>query len=106
MRLALKWIICCLLASLSGAVVLALGRDAACTPSFPLRPPWLGADAAYSIPLPDGRDVWIFGDTLYGEKRLVTGEVPQMVHNSFGISRCEAGRWKIDYAIKRDANGN
>ena len=106
MRLALKWMICCLLASLSGAVVLAQGRDAACTPSFPLRPPWLGADAAYSIPLPDGRDVWIFGDTLYGEKRLVTGEVPQMVHNSFGISRCEAGRWKIDYAIKRDANGN
>ena len=49
---------------------------------------------------------WIFGDTLYGDKRVVTGEVPAMVHNSLGISRCENGKWNIDYAIKRDAKGN
>ena len=77
-----------------------------CTPSFPLRAPWLGADAAYSIPLPDGRDVWIFGDTLYGEKRQVTGTVPEMVHNTLGISTCENGKWNINYAIKKDAKGN
>ena len=77
-----------------------------CTPSFPLRAPWLGADAAYSIPLPDGRDVWIFGDTLYGEKRQVAGTVPEMVHNTLGISTCENGKWNINYAIKKDAKGN
>lgn len=106
MRLALKWIVSCLLGVLFVAMASAQGRDSACTPSFSLQPPWLGADAAYSIPLPDGRDVWIFGDTLYGEKRLVKGEEPDMVHNSIGISTCENGKWKIDYTIKRDAKGN
>ena len=45
-------------------------KASVCTPSFPLEHGkalgWQGADAAYSTPLPDGRDVWIFGDTLYG----------------------------------------
>jgi uncharacterized protein DUF4185 len=106
MRLVVKWTVFFVFALLSGVSVFAQGRDSACTPSFPLSPPWLGADAAYSIPMPDGRDVWIFGDTLYGDKRIVTGEVPAMVHNSLGISRCENGKWTIDYAIKRDAKGN
>ena len=99
MRLAVKWTVCFVFALLCGVSMFAQGRDSACTPSFPLSPPWLGADAAYSIPLPDGRDVWIFGDTLYGDKRVVAGEVPAMVHNSLGISRCENGKWSIDYAI-------
>jgi hypothetical protein len=74
-----------------------------CTPSFPLRQPWLGADDAYSIPLPDGRDVWIFGDTLYGKQRLVHGDAPEMVRNSIGVSTCKAGQWNIDYTIRHDA---
>lgn len=76
-----------------------------CTPQFGLTAPWQGADAAYSIPLHDGRDVWIFGDTLYGDKREVTGQEPLMVHNSIGISTCRDGEWKIAYSIKRDADG-
>ena len=72
---------------------------------FPCDQPWQGADAAYSIPLPDGRDVWIFGDTLYGDKRLVIGEEPRMVHNTVGMSTCENGKWKIDYTFHHDANG-
>lgn len=87
----------------------AAGRDSACTPSFPLEHGkplgWLGADAAYSIPLPDGRDVWIFGDTLYGEKRVVNGNDPQMVRNSIGISTCHAAKWKLNYVIRKDAQG-
>lgn len=77
-----------------------------CTPSFSAQTPWQGADAAYSIPLKDGRVVWIFGDTLYGDKREVSGQEPVMVHNSIGISTCKNGTWKIDYSIKRDAKGN
>ena len=54
-----------------------VGTDAAarCLPSFPFQDGWLGADAAYSIPLPDGRSVWIFGDTLYGERGSLMGMI-------------------------------
>lgn len=74
-----------------------------CTPQFPLRAPWLGADAAYSIPLPDGRSVWIFGDTLYGDKRSVNGEDPRMVRNSIGISSCDGDKWNLKYVIRKGA---
>jgi hypothetical protein len=81
-----------------------------CNVSFPLESGkplgWQGADAAYSVPLPDGRDVWIFGDTLYGPERRVVGQTPQMVHNSLGISTCEDGQWHLRYVIKHDASGN
>ncbi|MGA7887176.1 MAG: DUF4185 domain-containing protein [Acidobacteriaceae bacterium] len=88
----------------------AANPDAACTPRFPLqtgtRNGWLGADAAYSIPLPTGEDVWIFGDTLYGKGRVVHGNNPVMVHNTIGISTCAQGKWKIRYFIRKDAQGN
>jgi hypothetical protein len=77
----------------------------ACTPKFGPTPPWLGGDAAYSIPLPDGRDVWIFGDTLYGNKRAVHGNNPEMVNNTIGISTCKDGNWDIKYTIRRGADG-
>jgi hypothetical protein len=81
-----------------------------CTPEFPLQHAmtrgWLGADAAYSISLPDGRDVWIFGDTLHGEHRVVVDNTPAMVRNSIGISTCDRGRWKLDYVIRKDAQGH
>lgn len=66
---------------------------------------WQGADAAYSIPLPDGRDVWIFGDTLYGKQRVVNGNDPRMVHNSLGVSTCKGGRWSVRYILRHDAEG-
>lgn len=85
-------------------------RASECNASFPLESGkhlgWEGADAAYSIPLPDGRDVWIFGDTLYGPERRVVGQTPQMVHNSLGISTCNDGRWHLQYVVKHDASGN
>lgn len=76
-----------------------------CEPSFPFAEGWLGADIAYSIPLKDGRDLWIFGDSLYGAERKAVGNDPRMVRNSVGISTCKNGKWKIDYSIRRDANG-
>jgi hypothetical protein len=81
-----------------------------CKPAFPLEAGktlgWEGGDAAYTVPLSDGRDVWIFGDTLYGSEREVTGHIPRMTHNSLGISSCDAnGKWSIRYAVKRDAAG-
>ncbi|HYG99043.1 MAG TPA: DUF4185 domain-containing protein [Terriglobales bacterium] len=79
--------------------------ESGCTPSFPLKEGWQGGDAAYSIPLADGRNVWIFGDTLYGKERVVHGTEPRMVHNSIGISTCRNGEFHIEYAIKQDAAG-
>jgi hypothetical protein len=76
-----------------------------CEPSFPLAHGWLGADIAYSIPLEGGRDLWIFGDTLYGPERKVVDDDPRMVRNSIGISTCKDGRWNIDYKIRRDPKG-
>ena len=88
----------------------AAPSQSVCTPAFYLEQDnalgWLGADAAYSVPLRDGRDVWIFGDTLYGEKRVVRGNDPQMVRNSIGISTCDAdGHWHLTYVIRKDAQG-
>jgi hypothetical protein len=77
-----------------------------CTPSFPFKESWWGADAAYSIPLPDGRSIWIFGDTLYGDERVVEGDKPRMVRNSIGVSTCDDGAvWKVDYIIRRGEEG-
>ncbi|MGB6386055.1 MAG: DUF4185 domain-containing protein [Terriglobales bacterium] len=90
----------------SAGVMLAENTHFDCVPSFPFQQHWQGADAAYSIPLRDGRVVWIFGDTLYGDERLVAGEEPRMVHNTIGISTCKDGKWKIDYTIKKDAKDN
>jgi hypothetical protein len=89
--------------------VLAHAAGRSCTPQFPLQQGlargWLGADAAYSIPLSDGRDVWIFGDTLFGQQRAVHDTTPTMVRNSIGISTCIDGHWKLDYVIRKDAEG-
>jgi hypothetical protein len=76
-----------------------------CTPAFPFKDSWWGADAAYSIPLPDGRAVWIFGDTLYGDRRVVEGNEPRMVRNSIGISTCNDRGWKVDYVIRKNDKG-
>jgi hypothetical protein len=76
-----------------------------CTPSFSFKDSWWGADAAYSIPLPDGRSVWIFGDTLYGDRRVVEGNEPRMVRNSIGISTCNDRGWKVDYVIRKGDKG-
>jgi hypothetical protein len=90
----------------STRVMLAENTHFNCVPSFPFQQEWQGADAAYSIPLQDGRVAWVFGDTLYGDERLVTGEEPRMVHNTIGISTCKDGKWTIDYTIKKDAKGS
>jgi len=61
---------------------------------------WLGADVASSVPLADGRIVWIFGDTLLGSVRsdcpapldycdrdVREGEADGMIASSIGIMR-------------------
>jgi hypothetical protein len=66
--------------------------------SFPDQKRWLGADDAYSIPLEDGRSLWLFGDTFIG----AMPESPRtaksaFIRNSIGISTCSAGKCTIEY---------
>jgi hypothetical protein len=104
-RIAIGVVIALLLLS-SAAPLCAQEKSASdCTPVFPFKDSWWGADAAYSIPLPDGRSVWIFGDTLYGDRRVVEGKDPRMVRNSIGISSCDGRGWQIDYVIRRGDKG-
>lgn len=103
------WLAAVLITALSCGSAWAAGPDASCTPNFPLQSGvtngWQGGDVGYSIPLKDGRDLWIFGDTLYGKQRVVHGNIPQMVHSSLGLSTCTNGKWKVRYFIQRDAKG-
>jgi hypothetical protein len=47
---------------------------------------WTGGDVAYSIRLPDNRDLWLFGDTFLGEVNPDRSRAPQgFVNNSFVI---------------------
>src|SRR6266567_2680823 len=86
------------------SVAQAPGPDASCAPKFPFLDQWLGSDVGSSVRLPDGRDFWIFGDTLYGEKRVVNGNDPVMVRNTVAVSTCKDGKFDIKYTIRKNAN--
>ena len=71
-----------------------------CMPSFPYAGGWLGGDAAYSVLLPDGRTLWLFGDSIVadnpGERVRARGK--EMVRNAIGISQCDSsGNWRMQY---------
>lgn len=69
-----------------------------CEPAFPYQEGWLGADAAYSVPLASGRSLWLFGDTFVGEPGQQSRRGAHFIHNSIALSRCDdRGRWSIDY---------
>lgn len=48
-------------------------------------PRWLGADAAYSVPLGDGRILWLFGDTFIATTDAHVRRQSKMVRNTIGI---------------------
>ncbi|GAB4318092.1 MAG: hypothetical protein Kow0059_11370 [Candidatus Sumerlaeia bacterium] len=61
---------------------------------------YLGADAALSIPLPDGRVLWVFGDTLVGRlegrRRIIRG----MPRNSVAIQHgCASDPEAIEWTL-------
>ncbi len=52
-------------------------------------PRWLGGDAAYSVPLNDGRILWLFGDTLIARSDRNSRAESALIHNSVAIQRGE-----------------
>jgi hypothetical protein len=43
---------------------------------------WMGADGAYSVPLPDGRSAWLFGDTILGKPQADSALKPSAFINN------------------------
>ncbi len=105
MSFSYRYVLAAILVIAAGAAHAQTQPTFDCTPSFPLIAPWQGADVAYSIPLKDGRDVWIFGDTVYGNDRTVNGVDPRMVRNSVGVSNCKDGQWNLQYTLRHDQAG-
>ncbi|HEY6394779.1 MAG TPA: DUF4185 domain-containing protein [Candidatus Binataceae bacterium] len=68
-----------------------------CVPSFPYTDGWLGGDAAYSVPIGEGRDVWLFGDTFVGRADQKTRSGATIVSNTVAVTSCEAGHPKVHY---------
>ena len=64
----------------------ALAAESPCRPDFPYRDGWLGADAAYSVPLADGRSLWLFGDTFVGAEGARDRSGSAMISNSIALS--------------------
>jgi len=69
-----------------------------CWPDFPDRDGWLGADAAYSVPLGPGKSLWLFGDTFVADTSGASRRDARFVRNSIGVSTCDPpDGWQISY---------
>jgi Domain of unknown function (DUF4185) len=60
---------------------------------FPYVGGWIGADAAYSIPLDKSSTIWLFGDTFVGKQR----ESGTMIRNSIAIRQCGNSNCRTTY---------
>lgn len=65
--------------------------------SLPYHSEWQGADVGDTLQLPDGRQLWIFGDTFVGPSRKNS----TFLNNSVAISDCKSGKFKIEYFWKQ-----
>lgn len=79
-----------------------------CKPSFPYKDGWLGGDAAYSVLLPDGRSLWLFGDSFVGDtSETKRSRAKEMVRNSIALSSCDPVQgWRIQYHWRTPHQGN
>src|SRR5438876_6968550 len=50
-------------------------------------PRWLGADGAYTVPLGDGRILWLFGDTFVAKTERHLRSESKMVRNTVAVQR-------------------
>ena len=56
--------------------------------TVPLAQGWLGADAAYTVPLSPTRTLWLFDDTLTSNQLGDDRDHSHFVHNTIGIMDC------------------
>jgi hypothetical protein len=69
-------------------------------------PRWMGADAALSIPLGNGRTVWLFGDTFVATTDAHVRSESAMVRNTVAIQTGEDPRTaSITFHWRQDSDG-
>ncbi len=110
-----NWIAWYALAAIAscGAILCSLAmpslvRAEGCVPSFPYQGGWLGGDGAFSIPLSNERELWLFGDTFVSAdpEQTQSRAGAAMVRNSIAISSCRGGKWTIEYHWRRRLDGH
>ena len=70
-------------------------------------PRWLGADAALSVPLGNGRTVWLFGDTFIAKSNAHVRSESEMVRNTVAIQTGEDPRTaSIAFHWRQDSDGS
>lgn len=90
--MSLRWLSSAILAGVTLLALPASGPQI--DPNFfPYTQGWLGADAAYSIPLDESSTVWLFGDTFVGKQR----EPRTMIHNSVALRSCGGSHCSATY---------
>lgn len=68
------------------------------TAFFPYQQGWLGADSAYSVPLGDGRTLWLLGDTFIGPANVTSRKkFTGFIRNSIAISTCSGRNCSFHY---------
>src|ERR1700677_1305140 len=102
-RLALGVAVVCLLgASARSQPAARTNARGEAVPLFPYQNGWLGADAAYSIPLGSGQSLWLFCDTFVGSRGARTrAQRTGMPRNSIGISQCDNQQCTMRYYWNR-----
>lgn len=70
-------------------------------------PRWLGADAALSVPLGNGRTLWLFGDTFVAMSRANVRSESEMVRNTVAIQVGDDPRSaSIAFSWRKNAEGS
>lgn len=70
-------------------------------------PRWLGADAAFSIPLGEDRTLWIFGDTFVATSAANLRSQSEMVRNTIAVQTgMDPTTATITFHWKQDADGS
>ena len=65
---------------------------------FPCQQGWLGADGAYSVPLGNGNNLWIFADTFVGAATATSRtQANGFIHNSIATSTCSGQSCSYQY---------
>ncbi len=79
--------------------------DAALTSKFRQTDGWVGGDGAYSVPLPDGRALWLFSDTWVGTVRDGKRKDVALVNNTVGVQTGRGADAKLAFHVQKDAKG-
>jgi uncharacterized protein DUF4185 len=66
---------------------------------------WIGGDGAYSVALTPEKTLWLFSDTWVGEVRGGGRTNVSMVNNTLALQEGQGANAKLQFIIRRDANG-